>query len=211
MAIMPIFIVPLVGTGLTVVALYIVGSPIKGFMDGMTQFLQNMQSSAVVLGAVIGAMIAFDMGGPVNKVAFLFGVSMIQSGVPEVMGMVAVAVCIPPLGIWLATRIRPVLFDKQEREAGNAALIMGMIGITEGAIPFAVANPLRVIPSLMAGSMVGGMLAGLWKVGDYAPHGGPIVLPVVNNPVGFVIAIVVGTIVTAITLIFFLSQQKKSV
>ncbi|MDK2818640.1 MAG: fructose-specific PTS transporter subunit EIIC [Spirochaetota bacterium] len=209
MAIMPIFIIPLVGTGLTVATLYIIGSPIKGFMDSMTLFLQNMQGSAVLLGAIIGAMIAFDMGGPVNKVAFLFGVSMIQSGVPEIMGMVAVAVCIPPLGIWLATQIRPVLFDKQEREAGNAALIMGMIGITEGAIPFAVANPIRVIPALMTGSMVGGMLAGLWKVGDYAPHGGPIVLPVVNNPIGFIIAILVGTTVTALTLIFLLSQQQN--
>ncbi|MGL4394163.1 MAG: PTS fructose transporter subunit IIABC [Brevinema sp.] len=208
-AILPIFIIPLVGTALTATVLFIIGAPIKGFMDALTMFLQNMSSSAIILGALIGAMITFDMGGPVNKVAFLFGVSMIQSGVPEVMGMVAVTVCTPPLGMWLATKLRPSLFDEQEREAGNAALLMGMIGITEGAIPFAVANPFRVIPSLMAGGIVAGMIAGAMKVADYAPHGGPIVLPVVDNKVGFIIAVAVGTVITAMTLVALLSAEKK--
>lgn len=209
-AILPIFIIPLIGTGLTVLTVSIVGSPIKNFIDVLTSFLQSLQGgSALLLGAIIGAMIAFDMGGPVNKVAFLFGVSMIQSGIPEIMGMVAVAVCTPPLGIWLATRIKPSYFDQQEREAGTAALFMGLIGITEGAIPFAVANPLKVIPALMLGSMSGSMLAAIWKVGDHAPHGGPIVLPVVNNPIGFIIAICIGMLITALSLIFFLSLNSK--
>ncbi|OON99243.1 MAG: hypothetical protein ATN35_01655 [Epulopiscium sp. Nele67-Bin004] len=209
-AMLPIFIIPLVGTGLTVACISLVGEPIKSLIDGLTEFLKSMQSgSAVVLGAIIGAMIAFDMGGPVNKVAFLFGVTMIQEGIPEVMGMVAVAVCTPPLGIWLATRLRPSIFDTQEREAGLAALFMGLIGITEGAIPFAVANPLKVIPALISGSMVGGILAALWKVGDNAPHGGPIVLPVVNNPIGFIIAIIAGTVTTALVLIALLHKNKK--
>ncbi|MGL4562346.1 MAG: PTS fructose transporter subunit IIABC [Brevinema sp.] len=208
-AILPIFIVPLIGTALTVTVLFIVGSPIRGLMDALTLFLQNMRSSAVILGAIIGAMITFDMGGPVNKVAFLFGVSMIQSGVPEIMGMVAVSVCIPPLGVWLATKIRPTLFDEQEREAGNAAFLMGLIGITEGAIPFAVANPLCVIPSLMSGGIIGGMIAAIFKVTDHAPHGGPIVLPVVDNKIGFIIAVIAGMCITALVLITLLSFQKK--
>ncbi|MGL4388276.1 MAG: PTS fructose transporter subunit IIABC [Brevinema sp.] len=209
-AILPIFIIPLFGTALTAIVLYIIGAPIKGFMDGLTLFLQNMSSSAIILGAIIGAMITFDMGGPVNKVAFLFGVSMIQSGVPQVMGMVAVAVCTPPLGVWLATKIKPSLFNNEEREAGNAAFLMGMIGITEGAIPFAVANPLRVIPSLMGGGIVGSMIAAALKVANHAPHGGPIVLPVIDHKIGFIIAVLIGSIITALTLVTLLSIEKKN-
>lgn len=147
---------------------------------------------------VLGAMIAFDMGGPVNKVAFLFGAAMIKEGNYAVMGACAAAICTPPLGMGLATLVRRSLWSDDEREAGKAALAMGMIGITEGAIPFAASDPLRVIPSIMVGSMVAATVAMLGQVGDPAPHGGPIVLPVVDGKLMYIVAIVAGMIVTAL-------------
>jgi fructose PTS system EIIBC or EIIC component len=151
----------------------------------------------VVLGMILGAMIAFDMGGPVNKAAFFFGAGMIQQNNFAVMGACAAAICTPPLGMGLATLFRRKFWSEEEREAGIAALAMGMIGITEGAIPFAAADPLKVIPSIMVGSMVAAVLAMLGHVGDHAPHGGPIVIPVVDNKIMYVIAIIAGVIVTA--------------
>jgi fructose-specific phosphotransferase system IIC component len=154
----------------------------------------------VVLAAVLGAMIAFDMGGPVNKVAFFFAAGLISEGNYQVMGAVAAAICTPPLGMGMATLISRRLWPVELRESGLAALGMGMIGITEGAIPFAAADPIRVIPCIMLGSMTASVIAMLSGVGDHAPHGGPIVLPVVDNRIMYVIAISVGTIVTALTI-----------
>src|SRR5207237_5691828 len=108
----------------------------------------------IVLALILGAMIAFDMGGPVNKTAFFFGAAMIREGNYQIMGACAAAICTPPLGMGLATLIRRKLWSSEEREAGLAGIAMGLIGITEGAIPFAAADPLRVIPSIMAGSAV---------------------------------------------------------
>jgi fructose-specific phosphotransferase system IIC component len=143
-------------------------------------------------------MIAFDMGGPVNKAAFFFGAGLIEHGSFTVMGACAAAICTPPLGMGLATLIYRKLWSEEEREAGLAALGMGLIGITEGAIPFAAADPVRVIPSIMVGSMVAATIAMLGKVGDHAPHGGPIVLPVVDNKAIYVVAILAGMAVTAL-------------
>ena len=145
----------------------------------------------------LGAMIAFDMGGPVNKAAFFFGLGMIQQENYAIMGAVAAAICTPPLGMGLATMLQKKLWKEEEREAGIAGLAMGMIGITEGAIPFAAADPLKVIPSIIVGSMVASTIAMLSGVGDHAPHGGPIVIPVVDNKIMYVVAIIVGTFVTA--------------
>jgi len=145
------------------------------------------------------------MGGPVNKVAFFFGAAMIQKGNYAVMGACAAAICVPPLGLGLATLLNRKLWTDEEREAGLAALAMGAIGITEGAIPFAAADPLRVIPVIMAGSSVGSVIAMLGKVGDHAPHGGPIVLPVVDNRLVFVLGIIAGTATVA----FLINAVKK--
>ncbi|MGL6063808.1 MAG: PTS fructose transporter subunit IIABC [Fusobacteriaceae bacterium] len=207
--IMPIFVIPLVASSLVGVVMYFIGTPITGFMNMLTEFLKGLQSGSIVLALILGLMIAFDMGGPVNKVAFLFGSAMITQGVPEVMGPVAVAICIPPLGMGVATLLSPKKYETEEREAGKAALAMGMIGVTEGAIPFAAADPLRVIPSIMIGSATGAVIAAIGKVTDHAPHGGPIVLPVVDNKLMFVIAIVVGVFVTAI-LVNTLKKNKKN-
>ena len=200
----PIFVIPLL-SALVVggLMIYVIGTPIAGLMEWMTAGLKSMgQGNAVGLALVMGAMIAFDMGGPVNKVAFLFGAAMIGEGVYSVMGPVAVAICIPPIGMGLATLLAPKKYNEMEREAGYGALAMGMIGITEGAIPFAAGDPVRVIPSIVVGSAIGAAVAAMFGVGDHAPHGGPIVLPVVDNPVMFVVAILVGVVITALMVNF---------
>lgn len=207
--IMPIFVIPLL-SALVVggLMIYVIGTPIAGLMEAMTAGLKSMgQGNAVGLALVMGAMIAFDMGGPVNKVAFLFGAAMIGEGVYSVMGPVAVAICIPPLGMGLATILAPQKYSEMEREAGYGALAMGMIGITEGAIPFAAGDPVRVIPSIVTGSAIGAAVAAMFGVGDHAPHGGPIVLPVVDNPMMFIVAILLGVMVTA----FMVNSLKKPV
>lgn len=198
--IMPILIIPIVSSlivGATMMLL--LGPPIVQLMLWMSAELNNMQTgNAVLLAAVIGAMIAFDMGGPVNKVAFFFSVGMIEKGNFLPMGACAAAICTPPLGMGLATLLSRRLWNTEERDSGLAALGMGTIGITEGAIPFAAADPLRVIPCLMSGSIVASVIAMLAKVGNHAPHGGPIVLPVIDNRAMYIVAIAAGTLVTAL-------------
>jgi len=198
--IMPILIIPLVsGLFIGFFMQDVVGHPIAAAMNSLSQWLDEMgKGNAVVLALILGTMIAFDMGGPINKIAFFFGVSMIQAGNPRVMGCVAAAICTPPLGMGLATLLIKRLWTEQEREAGMASLAMGMIGITEGAIPFAASDPLRVIPCICFGSATAAVIAMIFKVGDHAPHGGPIVLPVVDNRLMYVLAIVVGTFATAL-------------
>lgn len=205
-AIMPIFVIPLLTSLLVGSVMYIVGAPISSLMESMTNGLQAMgEGNAVILALVMGGMIAFDMGGPVNKVAFMFGAAMISEGVYTVMGPVAVAICIPPLAMGIATFLAPKKYTPAEKEAGKGALAMGMIGITEGAIPFAAADPIRVIPSIMTGSAIGAAIAALGGVTDHAPHGGPIVLPVVDNKLMFIIAVVIGVAISA----FMVNLLKK--
>jgi fructose-specific phosphotransferase system IIC component len=198
--IMPILVLPIISSLVVGAAMMLVlGPPIAHLMDWLGAQLVELQTgNKVVLALVLGAMIAFDMGGPVNKAAFFFASGLIASGNWYVMGPVAAAICTPPLGMGLATLIGRRLWSEEQRESGLAALGMGCIGITEGAIPFAAADPLRVIPCIMAGSMTAATIAMLGGVGDHAPHGGPIVLPVVEHRVMYVVAIVVGTVVTAL-------------
>ena len=141
--IMPILVIPLITSLLTALLfIFVLGAPISGMMEGLTQWLHDMQGAGqVALAMILGAMIAFDMGGPVNKVAFLFGAAMIVEGQPFIMGAIASAICIPPLGMGLATLLSKRKYYPEEREAGKAALAMGLVGITEGAIPFASAIP----------------------------------------------------------------------
>ena len=197
--IMPILIIPIISSlVIGFLLLKVIGIPIADLMVWLSNGLKQLGTgNAVVLGMALGAMIAFDMGGPVNKVAFFFGAAMIKENNFAVMGACAAAICVPPLGMGVATLIRRKLWSEEEREAGGAALAMGMIGITEGAIPFAAADPLRVIPCIMLGSMTASTIAMVGGVGDHAPHGGPIVLPVVDNRLMYVIAILAGIAVTA--------------
>jgi fructose-specific phosphotransferase system IIC component len=199
--VMPIIVIPILSAVPVGALMLALNLPMAHLMVALNYFLENMQSgSQIVLAMVLGAMIAFDMGGPVNKTAFFFGVAMIQQNNFSIMGACAAAICTPPLGMGLATLLSRKRWTEEQRESGLAALGMGMIGITEGAIPFAAADPLRVIPTIMFGSMVAATIAMLGGVGDHAPHGGPIVLPVVDHRLVYIAAILAGTIVTAVTI-----------
>jgi fructose PTS system EIIBC or EIIC component len=205
--IMPILIIPIISSLIVGIIMYkIIGIPIKEAMTVMSAWLQSIRTgNQIVLGIILGSMIAFDMGGPVNKTAFFLGAALIKEGNFSIMGACAAAICIPPLGLGLATLLGRKLWSQQEKDAGIAALAMGMIGITEGAIPFAAADPLRVIPTIMFGSAVGSTIAMLGEVGDHAPHGGPIVLPVIDNRIVYIIAIIAGSLTVA----FLINGLKK--
>ena len=198
--IMPILIIPILSGGIMgVVMLKVMGIPIAHLMTAANSALKSMSAgNSVILAMVLGAMIAFDMGGPINKTAFFFGAAMIQQGDYRIMGACAAAICTPPLGLGLATLLSKRLWSREEQEAGIAGVAMGLIGITEGAIPFAAADPLRVIPCIVTGSMIASVIAMLGGVGDHAPHGGPIVLPVIDGRLAYVLAIAAGTVVTAV-------------
>ncbi|HDX9510964.1 TPA: PTS fructose transporter subunit IIABC [Bacillus cereus] len=200
--IMPIIIIPVFTSLIVGLAfVFIIGVPVAQVFVSLTAWLAGMQgSSSILLALILGAMISFDMGGPVNKVAFLFGSAMIGEGNYEIMGPIAAAICIPPIGMGLATFISKGKFQDSEREMGKASFTMGLFGITEGAIPFAAQDPLRVIPSIMAGSMTGAAIAMIGHVGDRVAHGGPIVavLGAVDNVFMFFVAVIVGSTVTAV-------------
>ncbi|MFJ7155815.1 fructose-specific PTS transporter subunit EIIC [Streptomyces sp. NPDC101118] len=199
--IMPIIVIPILSTlTLGLLYVYVIGRPISWVFVHLTDWLNGMTgSSAVVLGAIIGLMISFDMGGPVNKTAFLVAVGLIGTN-NAVMGMAAAAIPVMPLGQGLATLLRRRLYSDQERETGIAALFMGFFGISEGAIPFAAARPAQVIPANMLGGAVAGALAGLAGVEDSVPHGGPVValFGAVSGVAMFFVAIAAGTVVTAL-------------
>ncbi|WP_223774970.1 fructose-specific PTS transporter subunit EIIC [Streptomyces sp. 135] len=201
--IMPIIVIPIVATtALGLFFIYVIGKPISWVFEHLTDWLSGMTgASAILLGAVLGLMIAFDMGGPVNKTAFLFGTGLIATGNQTVMGMCAAAIPVMPLGQGLATLIRRRLYSEQERETGMASLFMGMFGISEGAIPFAAARPAQVIPANMLGGAVAGAVAGMAGVEDAVPHGGPIVavLGAIGGVPMFFVAVAVGAVVTALT------------
>ena len=203
--VMPIIFIPIIASVIVgLLFIFVIGSPVAHVFEALTDWLAGMQGgSSILLALILGAMIAFDMGGPFNKVAFLFGSSMIAEGNYEIMGPIAVAICIPPIGLGLATFINKRKFTQTERDAGKASFTMGLFGITEGAIPFAAQDPLRVIPSIMVGSMVGSVIAMLSKVGDSVAHGGPIVavLGAVDHVIMFFVAVIVGVIITAIMVI----------
>ncbi|CAK2908736.1 fructose-like PTS system EIIC or EIIBC or EIIABC component [Vibrio crassostreae] len=203
-----IFIYPLVGTFITCGAvMWVIGSPIAYVMLEMNQMLTGMAGSGkVVLGSILGAMTAFDMGGPINKVATLFAQTQVNTQ-PWLMGGVGIAICTPPLGMALATFISPKKFKRDEREAGKAAGIMGMIGISEGAIPFAAADPARVLPAVVAGGIVGNVVGFMFHVVNHAPWGGWIVLPVVDGKIGYIIGTLAGALTTALIVILL----KKNV
>ncbi|GGV81255.1 PTS fructose transporter subunit IIABC [Streptomyces massasporeus] len=211
--IMPIIVIPIVATtALGLFFIYVIGKPISWVFEHLTDWLSGMTgASAVVLGAILGLMIAFDMGGPVNKTAFLFGAGLIATGNQTVMGMCAAAIPVMPLGQGLATLIRKRLYTEQERETGFAALFMGCFGISEGAIPFAAARPAQVIPANMLGGAVAGAIAGVAGVEDAVPHGGPIVavLGAVSGVPMFFVAVVIGSVVTALVTVALLDLSER--
>lgn len=203
---MPVLIIPLVTSivaGLLMIVVF--GKPIGWLMDQLNDGLNSLSgSSAMVLGAILGLMMAFDMGGPLNKVAYTFaatgvGGAALATDAPQlkIMAAVMLAGMVPPLALAFATVVRPGLFNQAERENGKAAWALGASFITEGAIPFAAADPLRVIPAIMCGSAVTGAISMALDVGVRAPHGGIFVLFAVSNILGYLIALVAGTLVGA--------------
>lgn len=210
--IMPIIIIPIISSIIVgLIFIFVIGAPIASIFEGLTTWLKGMQgTNSIILALIIGAMIAFDMGGPVNKVAFLFGSALIAEGNYAVMGMVAVAVCTPPIGLGLATFINRRKFNKGEIEMGKASFTMGLFGITEGAIPFAAQDPLRIIPANMIGAMVAAAIAAIGGVGDRVAHGGPIVavLGGIDKILWFFIAVIIGSSVTM--LVTLLLKKKEA-
>lgn len=200
----PILIAPIVGSlFIAAVFIFIIGAPIADMMTGLNAMLLSMSGgSLVLLGIVLGGMAGFDMGGPVNKVAFLFSVGMIASGQTQFMGAMACAIPAAPLGMSLATVLGRKLgiFDASEIEAGKAAGAMGLVGISEGAIPFAARDPLAVIPANILGSMTAAVMAFLFGITNSVAHGGPIValLGAVNKPLLALLCMVCGAIVTGV-------------
>lgn len=198
---MPILILPVLSTLIVgLLMIYVIGSPMKAIMTSLTAWLTGMSSTnAVIFGAILGLMMAFDMGGPVNKTAYTFATGLLASNVFAPMAAVMAAGMTPPLGLALATALFKNRFTKEEIEAGKAAWVLGASFITEGAIPFAAADPFRVIPSIMVGSAVTGALSMLFHIELRAPHGGIFVIPIaVSNPLLYIGVIAVGTVVTAL-------------
>ena len=205
----PVLIYPLVGIFVTGIAMMFVIDPIMGTLN---ELLNNGLSSMngtnkLLLGMVLGGMMAIDMGGPFNKASYVFGVGAISSGNYDIMAAVMIGGMVPPCAIALATLLFKNKFTKEEREAGPTNFIMGLAFITEGAIPYAAADPLRVIPSCIAGSAVAGALSMLFKCTLMAPHGGIFVVPVMGNALLYLLALLIGTVVTTLLLGFL----KKNV
>jgi PTS system fructose-specific IIC component len=214
---MPVLIIPLLTTLIAgMLMIVVLGRPIAWLMEQLTDALNSMSGeSAILLGVILGLMMAFDMGGPLNKVAYSFaaagvGGAALASDSPElkIMAAVMLAGMVPPIALALATVIRPSLFSIPERENGKAGWALGASFITEGAIPFAAADPLRVIPGIMLGSAVTGGLSMAMDVGVRAPHGGIFVLFAVQNVLGFLIALAVGSVVGAFAVIALKSIGK---
>ncbi|NJP04215.1 MAG: PTS fructose-like transporter subunit IIB [Chloroflexaceae bacterium] len=201
----PVLILPFLST-ITVglLMIYVIAPPVQVVLNTMTDWLNGMQSAnAIVLGLILGAMMAFDMGGPINKAAYTFAVALLTSQVYGPMAAVMAAGMTPPLGLALAGFLFPNRFADEEREARGPALVLGISFITEGAIPFAAKDPFRVIPSLMAGSAVAAALSMLWQVELLVPHGGIFALLIPNavtNLFLYLLAIIIGAFVTVAAL-----------
>lgn len=203
-----IFLYPLVGTLITGgIIVFLIGVPISTFMNWMTEALNGMQGAAKVpLGMLLGSMVGVDMGGPINKVAYTFAQTQVDT-LPFLMGGVGVAGAVPPIGIGIATIIFRKKFTQEECNSGKAAILMGCMGITEGAIPFATTDPLRVIPAYVVGSAVGCTSGFLFGCLNHAPWGGLIVLPVVDHRIGYLVSVLIGSMVTAL-MVGFLKKKK---
>ncbi|WP_203184287.1 PTS fructose transporter subunit IIABC [Streptomyces pratensis] len=212
--IMPVLVIPLLASIAVGFLMYIVvGKPIASLQNALTDWLNGLSgSNAVILGIVLGLMMCFDMGGPLNKVAYAFAVGGLADPTPgslKVMAAVMAAGMVPPLAMALATTVRRGLFTRTERENGRAAWVLGASFITEGAIPFAAADPLRVIPSVMAGGAVTGALSMAFGCTLRAPHGGVFVVPLIGEPFLYLLAIAAGTAVSTALVVALKGMRRN--
>jgi PTS system fructose-specific IIC component len=219
---MPVVVIPLFATliasGLMVLVL---GRPLAAAITGLTNWLNGLSgTSAVLLGILLGLMMAFDMGGPVNKAAYAFATAGLASWISDpsentgplvIMATVMAAGMVPPIALSVATILRPKLFTPAEQEQGKAAWLLGLAFITEGAIPFAAADPLRVIPPIMLGSATTGAIVAAAGVQAQAPHGGIVVFFAINGVLMWLLAIAIGTAVGAVAVIIAKSIGRKPV
>lgn len=199
-ALKPVLVLPLLSTLVTgLIMIYVVGGPVSAVMEGLTTFLGNMTSTnAILLGMLLGAMQGFDLGGPVNKAAYTFGVGLLASHSYMPMAAIMAAGMVPALGMGVATWAARAKFNAAEHEAGNASFILGLCFISEGAIPFAARDPMRVIPSTMVGGAIAGGLSMYFGCTLMAPHGGLFVLAIphaVEHVMQYLFSIALGTIV----------------
>ncbi|MFJ6750749.1 fructose-specific PTS transporter subunit EIIC [Streptomyces sp. NPDC091266] len=212
--IMPVVVIPLISSAIVGFLMFLViGKPIASLQKGLTDWLSGLSgANAIILGVILGLMMCFDLGGPLNKVAYAFAVGGLANpneGSLKVMAAVMAAGMVPPLAMALATTVRGRLFTKTERENGKAAWVLGASFITEGAIPFAAADPLRVIPSAMAGGAVTGALSMAFGCTLRAPHGGIFVVPLIGQPFLYLLAVAAGTGVTT-ALVIVLKGLRRS-
>ncbi|MFF5161091.1 fructose-specific PTS transporter subunit EIIC [Streptomyces sp. NPDC000348] len=215
--IMPVVVIPLISAAVVGFLMFVViGKPIAEAQKGMTDWLNGLTgTNAVLLGALLGLMMCFDLGGPVNKVAYTFATAGIAVASPsdsamKIMAAVMAAGMVPPLAMALATTVRGKLFNRTERENGKAAWVLGASFISEGAIPFAAADPLRVIPASMAGGAVTGALSMTFGATLRAPHGGIFVVPLIGNPLLYLVAIAAGVCVTTALVIVLKGLRKPA-
>jgi PTS system fructose-specific IIC component len=219
--VMPVVVIPLVSVivvGLFMI--FVVGKPIAAATTALTDWLTGLSgSTAILLGVILGLMMGFDLGGPINKVAYTFATAGLTTAIAvestgqaqpalQIMAAVMAAGMTPPLGMALATAIRRKLFTAAERENGLACWLLGASFVTEGAIPFAAAHPLRVIPSTMVGSAVAGALVMVFGNELRAPHGGIFVVALVTKPFLYLLAIAIGTVVTTAMVVVLMSLDK---
>ena len=212
---MPVVITPLVTSLVTGLVMYLVlGAPLAWVMTTLQDWLTSMSGgSALPLGLILGAMMASDLGGPINKAAYLFATAGLSSGATvnqEIMAAVIISGMVPPLAMALATTLRPKLFNENERENGKAAWLLGASFISEGAIPFASADPARVIPSTIVGGAIAGAISMGAHVASPAPHGGIWIIGLAQNPLMFLAAVVAGTVVSALLYVVLKSLGARS-
>ena len=212
---MPVVITPLVTSLVTGLVMYLVlGAPLAWVMTTLQDWLTSMSGgSALVLGLILGAMMASDLGGPINKAAYLFATAGLSSGATvnqEIMAAVIISGMVPPLAMALATTLRPKLFSEAERENGKAAWLLGASFISEGAIPFASADPARVIPSTIVGGALAGAISMSAHVASPAPHGGIWIIGLAQNPLMFFVAVLAGTVLSALVYVVLKSMGARS-
>lgn len=209
-----ILLLPLLGVGFTAAIMFVLNIPMSAINTGMNTFLTNLGgSSAVLLGLLVGGMMAVDMGGPVNKAAYVFGTgtltaSALSGGGSTVMAAVMAAGMVPPLAVFVATVLFKDKFTKEERDSGLTNIVMGLSFITEGAIPFGAADPARAIPSFIVGSALTGALVGLAGLKLMAPHGGIFVIALTSNPLLYILFVLIGAVVSGI--LFGLLRKPKN-
>lgn len=198
-----ILILPLLGVLVTGFLMFAVNIPMAAINTALNNFLTGLSgSSAVLLGLLVGGMMAIDMGGPVNKAAYVFGTGTLAASVANggsvVMAAVMAGGMVPPLAVFIATLLYKNKFSQEERDSGLTNIVMGLSFITEGAIPFAAADPARAIPSFVAGSALAGALVGLAGIKLMAPHGGIFVIALTSNPVLYLVFVLIGALVSGI-------------